>query len=240
MTRKLMQAARYALLLSLSASIQAYSQPLKPPSGSPVAAQQQDAKASKNKYQQVEIARFTVKDGIEFPDNYLTTLMGELVAQLQETNKFQHVFREGESQGAGEAPALRLTGAITAFDKGNRAVRYVIGFGAGKTKIKAHVKFSDRATGQTIYEGDVDGKVIIGFFGGESIGATRGLAKEVAKIAKQKLIVRRIDPKAPYGSSRPGKTPGIVASPPIFIPDILRDPWGTPRQQGGLGGRIVH
>jgi hypothetical protein len=187
-TGKFTQAACCALLITLVASAQAYSQSLTTPSSSPVAAERQDAKASKNKYQQIEVARFTVKAGTEFPDNYLTTLMGELAAQLQETKKFQRVFSEGESQGAGEAPALRLTGEITEFQKGNRAVRYVIGFGAGKTKVKAHIKLSDRATGQTLYEGDVDGKVIIGFFGGESVGATRGLAKEVAKVTKQKFF----------------------------------------------------
>ena len=55
--------------------------------------------------------------------------------------------------------------------------------GAGKTKIKAHVKFVDVSTGETVFEDDVDGKVIMGMFGGSSPGATRGLAKEVAKVA---------------------------------------------------------
>jgi hypothetical protein len=184
----LMRAAGCALLIALIASMQTYPQSPTTPSGSPGAAERQDAKASKDKYRQIEIARFTVKAGTEFPENYLTTLMGELAAQLQETKKFQQVFSEGDSQGAGEAPALRLTGEIVEFQKGNRAVRYVIGFGAGKTKVKARIKLADRATGQTLYEGDVDGKVIIGLFGGESVGATRGLAKEVAKVTKQKFF----------------------------------------------------
>jgi hypothetical protein len=39
-----------------------------------------------------------------------------------------------------------------------------------------------------LYQGKVDGNVVIGLFGGESAGATRGLAKEVAKVAKQKFF----------------------------------------------------
>jgi hypothetical protein len=61
----------------------------------------------------------------------------------------------------------------------------MVGFGAGKTKIVAHVKFVDAATGNVQLEKNVDGKVWIGFMGGESIGATKGLAKDVAKLARK-------------------------------------------------------
>jgi hypothetical protein len=142
----------------------------------------------KNKYQQIEVAKFEVKEGVQFPESYLTTLMGELVAQLQETKLFKQAAREGESQGVADAPTIRLTGVVTEFKPGSRAKRYVIGFGAGKTKVVADVKFIDKATGEVLYQGLVDGKVIIGFFGGESQGATRGLAKEVAKVTKQKFF----------------------------------------------------
>jgi hypothetical protein len=114
--------------------------------------------------------------------------MGELVAQFQETGKFKQVSREGESQGAADVSAIRLTGVVTEFKAGNRATRYVIGFGTGKTKVVADFKFIDKATGEVLYQGSVDGKVIIGFFGGESLGATRGLAKELAKAPKQKFF----------------------------------------------------
>ena len=52
----------------------------------------------------------------------------------------------------------------------------------------AHVQFIDVATGSVVFEKDVDGTVWIGLFGGDSSGATRGLAKEVAKIAKKQLF----------------------------------------------------
>jgi len=155
-------------------------------------ADQQKASApksvEKDKYQQVEVAKFEVKEGVQFPESYLTTLMGELVAQLQETKKFKQASSEGVGQGAADVPTLRLTGVVTEFKPGSRAKRYVIGFGAGKTKVVADIKFIDKATGEVLYQGSVDGKVIIGMFGGESVGATRGLAKEVAKVAKQKFF----------------------------------------------------
>jgi maltose-binding protein MalE len=46
----------------------------------------------------------------------------------------------------------------------------------------------DAATGNVLFEKDVEGKVIIGLMGGDSAGATRGLAKEVAKVTKKKFF----------------------------------------------------
>jgi hypothetical protein len=143
----------------------------------------------KNKYQQIEVMRFEVKEGVKFPSDYLATMTEELVTQLQEVKQFKQVLREGEAAAEAQAPALRLVGTVTAFQAGNRALRYMIGFGAGKTKIVAHVKFVDRETGAVLFEKDVDGKVILGgAIKSESIGATRGLAKEVAKVARQKFF----------------------------------------------------
>jgi len=144
-------------------------------------------KQYKDKYQNIEVMRFVVKEGIEFPPDYLVTMMEELVTQLKETKKFQEVLREGEKPDNAEAPTLRLTGTVTEYRKGSRAKRYLVGFGAGKTKIVAHIQFSDPAVG-VLYEDDVDGKVVMGGMGGESVGATRGLAKEVAKVTKQQFF----------------------------------------------------
>jgi hypothetical protein len=73
-------------------------------------------------------------------------------------------------------------------NKGNSAKQCLLGFGAATTKVVAHVKFIDATTGNVLFEKDVDGKVIIGLMGGDSNGATRGLAKEVAKVAKKKFF----------------------------------------------------
>jgi hypothetical protein len=111
--------------------------------------------------------------------------MEELVRELSATIRFYQVLRQGETPAEANTPTLQLVDTVNEFNKGNRAVRYMVGFGAGKTKVKAHVKFVDSATGDILFEKNVDGKVWIGFIGGESIGATRGLAKEVAKVAKR-------------------------------------------------------
>src|SRR5579864_8101368 len=143
-----------------------------------------DATPHAGQYQNIQIMRFDTLNGIDFPSEYLVTMMEELVHELGATNRFQQVLREGETPAVANTPTIQLIGTVTQFNKGNRAVRYMVGFGAGKTKVKARVKFVDSVTGRILLEKDVDGRVWIGFIGGESIGATRGLAKEVAKVAK--------------------------------------------------------
>lgn len=139
-----------------------------------------------NAYGAVAVAQFTAADGLDVPADYVAALMQELVGELQQTRKFQNV-HAGDGSSAPEQRLLRIAGTITEFDKGNRATRYFVGFGAGRSKIRAHVTFTDAETGAVVFEDDVDGRVVMGPFGGDSKGATRGLAKEVAKVAKRRF-----------------------------------------------------
>lgn len=145
------------------------------------------ASTTKAQFQNVQVMRFEVRSGLDFPADYLVTMMEDIVGQLSNSKKFAQVLRQGETPAEANAPILQLVGTVTQFNKGSRAMRYMVGFGAGKTKVKAHVKFLNPATNETVLEKDVDGLVWIGFIGGESLGATRGLAKEVAKLAKSRL-----------------------------------------------------
>lgn len=161
----------------------------------------QDAKSSKNskgKYQNITVGDFDIKAGVNFPLSSLGVMRAEIIDELRKLNAFVQVSDESAAKEKSEAktetsdvkteainPTLRLVGTVTKYKPGSRAKRYLIGFGAGMTKVVAHIKFIDSATGNVLFEKDVDGKVIIGFVGGESTGATRGLAKEVAKVAKK-------------------------------------------------------
>ncbi len=148
-----------------------------------------EEKTVKGKYQAIEVTRFDIKPGVEkFSPDWLVTMNEETIKQLQETGKFKEVLREGEKPSDANAPTLKLIGTVIEYKPGNRAARYMVGFGAGKTKVKAHVKILDKATNEVLFEDDVDGKVIMGVIGGESIGATRGLAKEVASKTKKKFF----------------------------------------------------
>ena len=143
---------------------------------------------NKNKYKDIEIVKFDIKTGVEFPEEYLTGMMEEIVKELQDLKKFGQVFRAGESQTDTTAPTLRLEGTVTEFKKGSQTKRYLIGFGAGKTRVVAHVKFIDKATGNVVFEKDVDGKVAIGVFGGQSKTSLRDVGKEIAEVSKKQFF----------------------------------------------------
>ena len=143
---------------------------------------------NQNKYKDIEVVKFDVKQGVEFPEEHLTGLMDEIVKELQELKKFNQVFRAGESQTASNAPTLRLEGTVIEYKKGSQAKRYLVGFGAGKTKVVAHVKFIDKASGNVVLEKDVDGKVVLGLLGGKSKTSLRDVGNEIAKVSKKQFF----------------------------------------------------
>src|SRR5438876_768436 len=78
-------------------------------------------------------------------------LQSELVARLRATGLFDRVVNLGETQVTpGEQPALKLEGTITKLDPGSRALRYVVGFGAGAAKAQAETRLVDVQTGKVM------------------------------------------------------------------------------------------
>ncbi len=138
-------------------------------------------------YQIVEIERFTIADGVEFPENDLNELMGYMVVHFNKSRRFEQVFLATDT-AAQTAPARRakINGTVTKYSKGNRAARYLVGFGAGRTKLVATVKVVDAETGDLLFEQKVDGHVYGGLFGGETDSAKGGLASEIIKTMTKK------------------------------------------------------
>lgn len=159
----------------------------------------QDAKApaaapaptpEKGKYQNAEVAPFAAQDGVQVTAEQLKELTDAVVKELQEIKKFRQVSLEGAapSPADAQAPTLKVTATVTKFKAGSRAKRYLVGFGAGKSKVIARVRFLDRETGGVLHEFDADGDVVMGVFGGKSGGAKSELAGQVAKAARKKFF----------------------------------------------------
>jgi hypothetical protein len=151
----------------------------------PINGQQEQKQNQKRQYRIIEVARFETEEGLKLPAKFLISLEADLQTQLKKA-KFLEVVPEGRTPSHTD-PALRITGTITTFKAGNRPTRYVIGFGAGKTRLVANFKVQERNTGQVLFESQADGKVVIGPFGGDTMGATNGLAKEIAKKIREKF-----------------------------------------------------
>lgn len=157
----------------------------------------QDAKDLAAAKRSIEVAKFEIREKVEFPATARDTMMAEIVDELTKLKKFEFVkpfaaspttTTDGSGIASDTPTDLTITGTVVEYKPGNRVARYFVGFGAGKTKVVAAIKITERATGKVLLEKNVDGKVVIGFFGGDSNGATRGLARQVAKDIKKALF----------------------------------------------------
>ena len=138
-------------------------------------------------YEVVEIEKFTIAEGVELNDAEITELMSFMVVHFNDSRRFRQVFLSTDTAAA-TAPARRakVTGVVTKYNKGSRAARYLIGFGAGRTKLVAQVKVVDTETGAVLMEQKVDGHVYGGLFGGETDGAKSNLSSEIIKTMTKK------------------------------------------------------
>lgn len=134
----------------------------------------------------LEIAPLRIPEGIELPPDFKSAVESHLIEQIEHTGRFASVFAEG-SQNRPAQPNMRLIVTLATFKKGSRGERYLLGPAFGNTVIRAHALILDTATGSVKAEKDVGGRVAIGLLGGNSMGATNGLAKGVASLIKKQL-----------------------------------------------------
>lgn len=74
---------------------------------------------------------------------------------------------------------LTLRYRFIQFDEGSRALRYIVGFGAGKGKMTAEIVFLDKDQKQ-LAKVNVEGEISMGFFGGDFDQAISLAARQVA------------------------------------------------------------
>ena len=151
-----------------------------------VAAFGQGVAAAKVPYKAIEIEKFTVRQGVELPDKDVDALMKATIENFRESKRFDSVTIVGEASTVEASPKLKMTGEVTKYVKGSRAARYLVGFGAGKTKLMVDVKLTDAGTGEVVFNQVVDGDVTWGLFGGSSESAKGGVSDEVIREMKKR------------------------------------------------------
>jgi len=70
-----------------------------------------------------------------------------------------------------------LNGVVVSYEKGSRAKRYWIGFGAGKAYCTIRSTFTDKSTSEQILEMNFDGELGMGIFGGSADEAVQGVVE---------------------------------------------------------------
>src|SRR5262245_12976755 len=77
---------------------------------------------------------------------------------------FDQVVRGDSATG----DVLVLDGTIISFEKGSRAKRYFIGFGAGKAYCTIQSTFTDKTNGREVLKTNFDGELSMSLFGGSA------------------------------------------------------------------------
>lgn len=121
-----------------------------------------DAPARIADFDRVEVMDFSASDTTRFQDpakasehaSYLkeaqTTFAGKIADAIRATGAFTDV-----SRTAGSGPALRVSGDISRFDRGNIVARGLTGF-AGQTHFDASIDIADARSGRSLASLTVD------------------------------------------------------------------------------------
>ena len=137
------------------------------------------------KYKSVEIKHFPNAEGVELPPEFGDFLYAELKTELQKKKIFEQVVGEGEVVDAADAPkSVIVDGKVLEYKKGSLTKQMLIGFGAGRRSLTAHVKAVRRSNNETLLDKDMKVRVPAQF---DPKHLARILAKAIAGELKGQL-----------------------------------------------------
>lgn len=202
----------------------------------PATAPAERAQTIKQAFSTVEVAVFENKQDSNFPAEYVVPLQAEIKKQLVNAKVFSEVTQEDESTPASKpqnsaSRVLRLTGAITSYDPGSRAKRYVIGYGAGSAEIDSRISFVDAASGQVLMTQDLRAILSGGFLGGKSEGALKDYARQVVNKVKLMQEMRVPAPGETIAPMTATGTPSGSDKPPQVTVPITDKDWADCEQK---------
>jgi hypothetical protein len=138
-------------------------------------------------------------------------LQAELVRRLRESGLFARVINASETDySPGSDKALVLDGEITRLAPGSRALRYIVGFGAGRSKAQSEMRFVDAQTSKVFMVTADRSVAAYGIFGGDSRDhlresfddMARNLAKFLVRLSKGEAPRKDLAPPAPSSPTR--------------------------------------
>ncbi len=148
--------------------------------------------------QKIEVGSLAGNSG--FPTGYDGILQKTTYSKLASSKLFPTVVdgTEAPAKDAAAVPRepekkLLLTGTVIGYDKGSRTARWMVGMGAGKSRVKVRFIAADAATGQELWRSDQEG-TFAGTFelggGSESKAANESTRKVAEKLVKEMALAR--------------------------------------------------
>lgn len=121
----------------------------------------------------------------EIPEEMLNSIQTFVLTEINVTDNGLKANKPDQCENPEKT--LVLSGKITDYKKGNRAVRYIVGFGAGKQKIQIQAKLMNKGTGQVLAEDKIVDRKIGGLVGGSANKGQRDFAEKVDKFIRKAL-----------------------------------------------------
>jgi hypothetical protein len=144
-------------------------------------------------YSCIEVEKFAVdretqgekkeERAASIPDEILASLQRKIVTEISKEKLISQVVTAGGGGCTGST--LVLGGKVSDFRKGNKALRYIIGFGAGKRKFEVESYVKDKSNGNTLIEKKISDSKSGGWLGGSDDKGERDFAEKVAKFIKK-------------------------------------------------------
>jgi hypothetical protein len=136
-------------------------------------------KAGFENYSVLEITDLKNNIGPQVPAEVMRRVPDAIAEKVRALNLFQAVNRvPAVSEAAPETNALILEGTIIEYETGSRALRYLVGFGAGKAFATVQLKAIDKATKEEIFRGNIAAEQSMGVFGGSFDEVIQKLVEE--------------------------------------------------------------
>ncbi len=150
----------------------------------------------------VEVARFVVNDGLisskeearaaTIPEARLSDIQRSVAGNIPEKIAgMRAALADGQVGCPDPQRTVLLTGRIIDFKKGNQALRYFVGFGAGAQKFSVMARAVRKSDGALLAEEDVTDRKVGGWIGGQADKGLDDFGEKVAMFVKRALPVVR-------------------------------------------------
>lgn len=143
------------------------------------------AESAAPRYKAVEIKHFTGAEGVELTAEFYDFLYADLKAELQKKKLFEQVVGEGEVIDAADAPkSAIIQGSLEEYKKGSPVKESLIGFGAGRRSLRAHIKLLKVSDNSPLLDREITVKTMARW---DNKMLARELAKHIANELKNNL-----------------------------------------------------
>ena len=159
----------------------------------------------RDKYQSIRVEKFEVKQGVEFPAEYLDKAQEEMFKQLADAKILKEILRAGEQNSDAATPFISLSGMINSYTPGSRSKRYV-GLGLGAAEVDAQIFLLDGKTKQRLQTERLRALLTGGVFGGSEDKITNELARRVV-LQTRYMLNSRVPPNGSSAAISEGASP---------------------------------